>query len=379
MEKAEKLTVREMLAAKPMWSEIFYEDSRKFTDYYFAEKMPDNTGYGIKCGGELRAMLFLTPYTGRILAPDISGKLFQDVPLSYIVGVGTKAEYRHRGYMDALLRSALMELHEKGQPFTFLMPAAAAIYEPYQFRYIYEKPVYQIRRQDGFVERGGAAVQDGFAERGGVMEGDGFMVQPLQDGEEGELAELAEELLESRFQLFLKRDAAYYKRQKKESLAQNGDIYVLKENGRIRGFYLYACEDGRAEIQETMAAEDFSGKGMLRRSGPARPLIMARITDVGAMLSLIRLSQRAETDSVSVRLTITDPLIAGNNGTFLWTVGKKESTIALLDTEAGTRAQLALGVEDLLEFLFGRRRGGAALGELPDIEPLSRLCLNEIV
>ena len=39
METVERLTEQEALAAKKMWSEIFYEDSEQFTDYYFAEKM----------------------------------------------------------------------------------------------------------------------------------------------------------------------------------------------------------------------------------------------------------------------------------------------------------------------------------------------------
>lgn len=361
METIEKLTLEERLSVKPMWWEIFFEDSDLFTDYYFREKMPENTGYGLKRDGELAAMLFLTPYTGRIRLPG-RDRTFADVPLHYIVGVGTKREYRHRGYMDALLRRALSELHAEGAPFTFLMPADPAIYTPYQFRYIYDRPVYTVTKSGRRV------------------------AQPMQSGEEEALAAFAERFLEERYQLFLKRDAAYYRRQKKESLAQNGDVYLWKENGEITGFYLYAEEDEEGEIQDA-AGERQAAEGLLGISEKRSPIIMARITNAAAMLSLLRLREEATDISVSITVTVKDPLIAQNNGTFLWTVGKKESTIALLESAAD--AQVCVTIDALTEFVFGRKSyaecfamGGVRKNDaakLENVAVLSEICLNEIV
>ena len=367
METIEKLTTSECIAAKEMWSEIFYEDPEKFTEYYFREKMPDNTGYGLKEEGRLRAMLFLTPYMARILSPDRQGNLFRDVPLCYIVGVGTKKEYRHRGYMDRLLRAALADLYEAEQPFTFLMPADPAIYTPYQFRYIYERPEFSVQKW-GRVQ-----------------------AEPMPEGGEAVLAAFAERELEGRYQLFLKRDPSYYKRQKRESLAQNGDIYLWQENGELAGFYLYAEENGKAEIQEALVAEHFAGKKALDISDETKPVIMARITNVSAMLSLMRLAGQEKEETVSLILRVADPLLPGNNGTFLWTVGKKESTIALLDE--ADEVDACVGIEGLAQFLFGKKdardvmcggRKGKPLEDavsvkLSCIEPLSRVCINEIV
>lgn len=367
METVERLSVKEMLEAKKLWSEIFFEDSERFTEYYFAEKMPENTGYGLKQDGTLAAMLFLTPYIGRIRVPGMGDSGFCDVPLTYIVGVGTRPEYRHRGYMDRLLRCALSDLHASGAPFTFLMPADPAIYTPYQFRYIYDRPVFAI------TENG---------ER---------KAQPMQSGEEEALAAFMERYLEEHFQVFLKRDAAYYRRQKKESMAQNGDVFLWKSAGDIIGFYLYAEEDGKTEIQE--AAADAQTKGELMESSEQRqPIIMARITDVRAMLSLLRLSASTFCEKLSIRIRTEDPLIAKNNGTFLWTVGKKESTIALLEKEAAAEAEIT--IEALTEFVFGRKSCrecfictcdadsgacGDAYAKLSEIGTLSEVCLNEIV
>ncbi len=368
MQGPKRLTKEEALAAKALWSEIFYEDSPQFTDYYFEEKMQDNTGYGFLTDGELAAMLFLTPYTGCICG---NGRI-RETPLFYIVGVGTKREYRRRGYMGSLLREALRGLHRDGVPFAFLMPADPAIYLPYGFRYIYDRPSYRIRPDKDFPPR------------------------PLEPGEEGALADFAQEQMARRFQLFLKRDTAYYIRQKKESRAQDGDVYVFEENGRIAGYYLYACEEGKEFIQEAAVSEALAQRSVLKLSEKREPIIMARIANAAAMLSLVRLSPQAGEESVTLRLWVDDPLIEGNRGAYLWTVGKKESTIALLEkTDTG---EVRARIDGLAEFLFGRKScrecfervradtgtGGCSeddgvYAKLSMIEPLARLCLNEIV
>jgi len=339
MERVERLTSAQALAARPLWSEIFFEDTDRFTDYYFAEKMPGNVGYGVKCGSALRAMLFLTPYTARIKAPDRMGNDFQDVPVCYIVGVGTQRQYRHRGYMDRLIRRALADLYGQGQPFTFLMPADPAIYAPYQFRYIYDRPHFCVH---------GA--------------GD-VAVKPLEKGQEERLAAFAEAELEKKYQVFIKRDASYFRRQKKESLAQNGDVYLWTVDGQLAGYYLYAQEEGTEEIQEALTSDAFESRIPLEVTGDPKPAIMARIADVRAMLSLMRLSPGAPKSYVRVPLKVRDALLAGNNATFLWTVGKKESTIALL--EPGDILAAQVDIEDLTAFLFGRKRAGECFAYHP--------------
>lgn len=385
MVTVEKLTTDEALSARKMWSEIFSEDSERFTDYYFAEKMAENKGYGVKCDNRLCAMLFLTPYMGQVLAPDKEGSRFRDIPLCYIVGVGTRQEYRHRGYMDRLLRTALSDLCQEAVPFAFLMPADPAIYTPYQFRYIYDRPTFSIEQQSN------------------------LPAQIMQEEESAALAAFAEGLLEQRYQLFLRRDEAYYRRQKKESQAQNGDIYLWKEQGEIAGFYLSARENGKEEIQEGMVADGFAKRETLRISSVRQPIIMARITNVASMLCLLRLSGQAEPDFITVCFRLFDPLLREQSGTFLWTVGKKESTIAMLTAE--DEAEVCTDISALTEFVFGRKdcrdcfwedkqtehtenmsdlfadlkndtEGGyhvPVYKRLSQIIPLRQVCINEIV
>ena len=53
--------------------------------------------------------------------------------LHYIVGVCTKKAEQGKGYMGQLVTEALRICKEDGEPFTVLMPAAEAIYRPYDF------------------------------------------------------------------------------------------------------------------------------------------------------------------------------------------------------------------------------------------------------
>ena len=375
-------TTEEMLSAKALWSEIFYEDSDVFTDYYFREKMQDNIGYGIKEDGKLVAMLYLTPYTGmlRMACGDSrqATEHFTKIPLFYIVGVGTKKEYRHRGFMDALLRQALEDIREKGHPFTFLMPANPAIYTPYQFRYIYDRPEFLFAGQERL------SISERISGVGRIP-----AQERMRAEEAEELAVFAEKQLKMRYQLFLHRDADYYIRQQKESQAQNGDVYIWKEEGKIKGFYLYAKEETEF-IQEALAEQGFERQMGIVVSQKKKPIIMARITDVCSMLTLIRLKQEALQEAVAFELEIKDELLSANNGTFLWTVGKKESTIAMVEKTKETAVQISIA--DLTEFLFGRKAAGECFvcpGEegLPDalyerlswIDVISHSFINEIV
>ena len=388
MEEVVQLTEKERLAVKSMWSEIFFEDSDRFTDYYFAEKMSDNKGYGVKVNGELVSMMFLTPYpvwikTGGADEPacaagqnpekagvhdpgNVGSGDFVQVTLYYIVGVGTKKEYRHRGYMDRMLKKALRDICEEGHPFTFLMPADPAIYEPYQFRYIYDRPVYAVDRS--------AAV-------------------PLTGSEIPQLVRFTNNILMNRFQIFVHRDKAYYERQCLESAAQNGDVYLWKNNGEIQGYYLYAKEDDHEEIQEAMLSSDFPDQSVLSISQERKPIIMARITNVKSMLSLIRMRENEEK---KILIRVYDPLIEENNGTFLWTVSREKSEAVYITKEnqniqkedfntadkkiseefSEGISQVEVDITLILGMLFGRVKLPEALA---GIAPLTEICVNEIV
>ena len=105
-----------------------------------------HTIYAAEEDGAIQAMLHLNPYT--LL---VNGK---EEPAHYIVAVATREAYRKRGYMAALLKRALADMHRAGEPFTFLMPAAEAIYLPHGFATVYEQE--QRFYDEAALRKGGA-------------------------------------------------------------------------------------------------------------------------------------------------------------------------------------------------------------------------------
>ena len=128
-----KLDNSERQTTRELYEEIFSEDSKAFVDYYYTEKTKDNQIYAVKEDGKLCAMLHLNPYT--LL---VNGNEKQ---AHYIVAVATKEEYRKRGFMSALIKRALQDMYRAGENFTYLMPAAEKIYQPHDFRTVYEQDI----------------------------------------------------------------------------------------------------------------------------------------------------------------------------------------------------------------------------------------------
>lgn len=126
-----RLKTEEHPVTRKLWEEVFPEDTKEFLDYYYFIKARTNEIYVIEEDGDIRSMLQLNPYTMQVND--------QKFPSNYIIAVATQKEYRGRGYMGSLLKKSMEDMYARKIPFTFLMPAAEAIYTPYDFRYIYRQ------------------------------------------------------------------------------------------------------------------------------------------------------------------------------------------------------------------------------------------------
>lgn len=309
---------------RSLWEEVFCEDSVQFTDYYFQNKAEKNIGYVI---GETPydAMMFRTPYQLHI------GN--QQREISYLVGVATRKECRHRGYMRSLLMHSFKEMYEEKQPFTFLMPANPAIYEPFDFRYIYERDVWKLK--------------DGTDIEKWLDDETLYRVSDLQEQFPDisilkRLAEFANEYLKEHFNIYVHRDEAYYEMQMKELAAQNGDIYVLFEQDKIKAFFLYAKEENEVFIQEVVGENipDF-----LQKEETKKPIIMARIIHLEEMLKLVCSKEHRK-----LTIEIEDDLIPENTGTYGWEITPNGSKVEKLhfdrDRENGELKAAQMGQQE---------------------------------
>ena len=341
--------------ARFLWEEVFHEDSAAFTDYYFQYKAKLNTGYVI---GEYpyRSMLFRTPYLLQI------GEVQKEI--SYLVGVATKKEFRHQGYMRALLLYAMKEMYQEKMPFTFLMPANPAIYESFDFKYIYERTQWELRESDGQTfaklvaaeQEESSLIELSAAERKHTTLGihkkeisgiypvtqikQQFPTIPIMDM----LSDFANSVLKQRYQIYVHRTAAYYEMQLKESLAQNGDIYVLFEEGKIKAFYLYAKEEEEIFLQEVLEERD-GILDFIEKKETTKPIIMARIIHLEEMMKLVRSKEEKE-----LILQVEDTLISENAGVYYWKVESHGSMVQKL--EDGQKVQYHVHIRDLAPLML---------------------------
>ncbi len=231
-----------VLDTRPLWEEVFSEDSKAFTDYYFANKASSNTVFICRHlpGGEIVSMVHLTPYEITVQKTV--------VPTYYIVGVATRESHRHKGLMSTLLNKSFEYAARLLCPFVFLMPANPAIYEPFGFSYIYSRPQYSIpeiiRSKKVYINQFPVA---------------GIQIQCLEKETSSQmlavLSDFAEKTLSAQYDYYLTRTPSYYRTLLLELYAQKGCIYTFYLHNCLEGYFLYTEEEGRPFIQELLFSD----------------------------------------------------------------------------------------------------------------------------
>lgn len=122
--------------SEALYREAFPEDKDEFVNYYYSYVTKDNKILAVEQAGEICSMLHLNPYRLSVNGTEVNAY--------YYVAVATKENYRHQGMMRSLLCRSLNDIYEEKQPFTYLMPAAKEIYEPFAFRIVYEQKKVEL-------------------------------------------------------------------------------------------------------------------------------------------------------------------------------------------------------------------------------------------
>ena len=122
--------------SEALYREAFPEDKDAFVKYYYSYVTRDNKILVLEQEERICSMLHLNPY--RV---SVNG---MHMDAYYYVAVATKEDCRHQGMMRRLLVKSLNDIHKEGHPFTYLMPANRAIYEPFDFRIVYEQKKVEL-------------------------------------------------------------------------------------------------------------------------------------------------------------------------------------------------------------------------------------------
>lgn len=326
---------------RALYEEVFSEDSQSFVDYYYTEKTKDNQIYVVEEDGKIQSMLHLNPYELNVNGTKKTAH--------YIVAVATRETYRGRGFMKALLEKALRDMNQEGESFTYLMPAAEAIYTPHGFRTVYEQQLeYCPIGEKGEVRLDNGVVCD-------VKPAEKEDLPVLAEAENGALAAEG-------YQVYTIKSTAYYERLVREYASENAKLMIYYLNDRIVGSCPYVPEQEEEEA----------------------PKIMVRITDVKRLLSAVSLKELTV-----VCFQITDPIIEANNRCVVVT-GTEYSGVMLMDG-VPENSEGTVTVEALAELLFGVKsveevcaEEGVSMsprmqGEMKKLVPLSKIRLDEEV
>ncbi len=359
---------------KDLWREAFPEDSEDFLDYYDQEKMSINQVLVREEDGVIQSMLHQNPY--RLQVRDT----FWSV--DYIVAVATRTDMRHRGYMRSLLIRMMTHMREQQMPFCFLMPAAEAIYTPFQFAFIYDQPVWNLKediklKHTSIEETVPAGNMMGMDVADKLVQ----QIQPIQMA-----ADWMQQWLEQRYEVFTKRDTDYVTSLIREVKSELGSLDFLYDQKQLVGIQsIWGCKE---KEQRLLYTED--GYSELEKKKPA---IMARLITLETFVPVIHLKEDAETEQFTVCLELEDSLIPQNDGHFIWTLDHNGSQLekltgqigtmeeALAQTEWETDRVLHLKIEELTQWLFGYRIPEAVkqYAGAEQIDVLSRIFLDEVV
>lgn len=369
-----KLETNEHSKTRCLWEKVFSEDTREFLDYYYFIKTRDNEIYVIEEEEKIVSMLQLNPYTVRVEETAF--------PCHYIVAVATEEHFRGRGYMRRLLLKAMEDMYRRKEPFVFLMPAAEAIYSPYDFRFVYDQTKGELGEICGEPEV--ELVEAG-----------------LSDAKE--MADFFNANFASDYQVCAVRDEAYYQTMIFEQKSENGGVCLMRYEGELVGMFAYA-RGGRLEIREPNYLPKWreaflKAAAMLRKPGEGcllhaceealarekKPMIMARILHLENFLGALKAEEGEE---ISCSFAVLDTILVKNSRVFRVQSEEQTGKLTVKETED---SEGILPIAELTSLLFGyrtleeiRESQGVILtphleAELSKIKKLCRVYLNEVV
>ena len=369
----DKKTEEERKQIYRMYQDIF-EDPKRFARYYFSLVYPKNRVLKLEQNGQLASMVHLNPY---LLVLD--GK---QINASYIVAVSTYKAYRRQGMMAALLKKAFEDLKERGELFTYLIPADEAYYTPFDFAFIMDW------HQSEWEEEKGTCKSE-------------YEIRKVSKDEYEKCAAYLNQCRGEQFSLWVHADASYIKQQEAEMESENGGLYFIQKKGIVTGFFACTLEDNRISctnlwLPEEMRQKEFSSL-LFQKFGrkkievvfgnkredwgqPVRsvPTVMARILNLEELLKTRKGKKKRE-----LCLSVEDQWIEENQGCFLWQISKEGSQVKRTDQ----RPEWTIGIGMLTKILFGYGEWGQELEKVPEnvldflkqIEPIFEVSITEQV
>lgn len=346
--------------ARKLYEEIFDEDSPAFVDYYFRVKAAENEIFVVENEKqEILATLHLNPYEMMFCG--------EKVKTNYIVAVATRADCRHQGMMRSLLQASLQEMYRREETFTWLMPAAEAIYRPFGFRFIYEKNKMTVTAD---VLRRAETDENWQMHSDQEVSGDIFCEEAKKE-DLAELACFAEKQLSKLAEVYTVHDIAYFEQRMQEVGCEGGRLVLIRNENRICGYFLALKKDREAwEIVVEDAVQKKAFPAVLHWFGASEekctftafpqiweqyaqsenvPAIMGRLVHLERFVCCLKIKKEQEW-----KIRLTDSLIPENNGYFIIKTGIEGGSLIRVEnlSEKEKKMFCSMDIGQLTEELF---------------------------
>ena len=346
--------------ARKLYEEIFDEDSPAFVDYYFRVKAAENEIFVVENEKqEILATLHLNPYEMMFCG--------ERVKTNYIVAVATRADCRHQGMMRSLLQASLQEMYRREETFTWLMPAAEAIYRPFGFRFIYEKNKMTVTAD---VLRRAETDEKWQIHSDQEVSGDIFCEEAKKE-DLAELACFAEKQLSKLAEVYTVHDIAYFEQRMQEVECEGGSLILIRKEKEICGYFLALKKDREAwEIVVEDAVQKKAFPAVLHWFGESKekctftafpqiweqyaqsenvPAIMGRIVHLERFVCCLKIKKEQEW-----KIRLTDSLIPENNGYFVIKTGIEGGSLIRVEnlSEKEKKMFCSMDIGQLTEELF---------------------------
>lgn len=346
--------------ARKLYEEIFDEDSPAFVDYYFRVKAAENEIFVVENEKqEILATLHLNPYEMMFCG--------EKVKTNYIVAVATRADCRHQGMMRSLLQASLQEMYRREETFTWLMPAAEAIYRPFGFRFIYEKNKMTVTAD---VLRRAETDENWQIHSDQEVSGDIFCEEAKKE-DLAELACFAEKQLSKLAEVYTVHDIAYFEQRMQEVGCEGGSLILIRKEKEICGYFLALKKDREAwEIVVEDAVQKKAFPAVLHWFGASEekctftafpqiweqyaqsenvPAIMGRLVHLERFVCCLKIKKEQEW-----KIRLTDSLIPENNGYFIIKTGIEGGSLIRVEnlSEKEKKMFCSMDIGQLTEELF---------------------------
>ncbi len=336
---------------KKLWNDIFPETPAHFWEDYYGQKMDKSAVFAVM-DDEVQSMLHLTPYAAALRRNPMtlhtkrlpSMTDIARVETNLISMAFTKEEYRNSGCMRRLMSGALEYQERMNIPVCFVYTDEGDFFKHFGFHYIYDRPQYVLNR-DEISEK---MLEKAAAGEPIPMNGKNIVLKAADNDSLLELAHFVNANLCRRYGFFIIRSAAYYERFRKEVLGTGGDLFLLMENGQIKGYFAFA----KGSVREAVFANPSDRERILLESGDKKPAVMARIINLPEMLRHISGNKKT---TIAVRLK--DPVLAKNDGDFIWYLDETGSHMERVEqarcgADASVRPEVSATIGEFTAFIF---------------------------